>query len=625
MIDFDVVGAHVDVGGPGPVSVTFGIYLPSITWTKGYRVKVLVIHEHDQFIRDVPPREFYLEWVEGSENDLWQTTVELTGGPLHFGDEGSYVYRYQLLREVAGAELVVVQWFADPFGQESGRGALSAFTVNRTVTPFEWTDDGFVVPEVDGLVVYELHVGEFARDFEGVADGLTYLKGLGVNAIELMPITNVKEETEWGYTPLGYFAPDERFGGPQAFRKLVDACHRNEIAVVLDAVYAHSHPDFAYSIVYRQSGEPNPVMGKFGADFMDSIPGWNYRSRFTRDYFDAVNHYWMTQFHVDGFRYDYVPGFWDGPAGEGYAGLVFRTYKASQDFGRFPRFNADDGARSLIVQCAEFLDQPILSLTSTYSNTAWQNQFFDAAQEQAKTTGALDWFAHRLDPELVGYPSSYSNPATGDTFPVAPFQYFESHDHARFITRLGEHPEADQLGMQLGDRRRWAKTQPYAIALYTAKGVPMLWQGQEFAENWNLPGGTDPRRITYSRPLHWEYFYDPAGKALIRLYRILGDLRRTNPVLGSRGDMYIVPDAEQRRNGIIVFRRVHNNESVVVVLNFADVERKVHVEWPAAGVWREQLDLNPSAPDSHDVVVGAAWESHDVRVPSNYGAIYLQH
>ena len=67
--------------------------------------------------------------------------------------------------------------------------------------------------------------------------------------------------------------------------------------------------------------------------------------------------------------------------------------------------------------------------------------------------------------------------------------------------------------------------QPYVIALYTAKGVPMLWQGGSSSENWGMPDWRDLGRNLYERPLHWEYFYDPAGKAMVRLYRSMGELR----------------------------------------------------------------------------------------------------
>jgi len=619
MIDLQELGAHVVADAP--LRVRFGVHLPTISWTASYRVKVLVIHERDQFVREVPPREFYLDW-QGGAYDLWSAEVELAGGPGHLGEAGTHLYRYQLLHETVAGEEVVVRFFADPFGRAAGKGTLSAFT-----TPADqdhaWADDGFTVPEVDDLVIYELHVGEFGGGFAAVADGIPYLTSLGVNALELMPVTNVKEDVEWGYTPLGYFAPDDRYGGGAAFRGLVETCHRAGVAVVLDAVYAHSHPEFAYNIVYRQAGLPNPVMGPFGQEFGKLPPGWNYHEQFTRDYFDAVSRYWLTEFHVDGFRYDYVPGFWDGVTGDGYSGLVQRTYRLSQDFDQFPRFFAGDGNRSRIIQCAEFLDAPVLALTSTYSNTVWQDQLLHAARNQAEGTGATDDYARRLDPELgpeQKYPSRFVN--QGDSFPVAPLQYIESHDHQRFVTRLGVEPTVDQLEMALGDRSLWARTQPYAIAQYTAKGVPMLWQGQEFAENWNLPGGTDPRRITFSRPLHWEYFYDDAGRALIRLYRVLGRLRRTHRVFSSRGDFYLEPSADHRRDGIVVFRRISAGEAAVVVLNFSNEPRTVRVWWPTAGRWIEQLDRAEAHPQP-DVVVGENWESHDVTVPSNYGGVYM--
>jgi hypothetical protein len=88
------------------------------------------------------------------------------------------------------------------------------------------------------MVVYELNVREFNRDFQGVVTQLDYLWVLGVNTLELMPVTNVREDVEWGYTPLGYFAPDERLGGVQGMKQLVNACHQRRIAVIAPAASA---------------------------------------------------------------------------------------------------------------------------------------------------------------------------------------------------------------------------------------------------------------------------------------------------------------------------------------------------------------------------------------------------
>lgn len=239
MINLNEVGAAPQRDTAGNWQVHVGIYLPGITFSKGYAVTVRIIHQQDQFNRDIEPKDIFLNWVNGSPLDLWEITLALTADPAsHFGQPGAYLYRFQPLRD----NHEVTFWFADPFGRAAGLGTLSAFTIDNNAQPFAWTDAGFTVPEVDDMVVYELNVREFNRDFEGVIDQLDYLSELGVNALELMPITNVKEDVEWGYTPLGYFAPDDRLGGPIGMKRLVDTCHHRGVAVLLDAVYAHAHP-----------------------------------------------------------------------------------------------------------------------------------------------------------------------------------------------------------------------------------------------------------------------------------------------------------------------------------------------------------------------------------------------
>ena len=623
LIQWDEVGAEPSTSPGGHRLVRFGIYLPGITFNKGYRVQVRVIHERDQFVRGIEPKVFHLFWHGGSTLDLWDVTVDLTANADgNFGGPGRYLYRFQLLR---GGQIVTF-WFSDPFARATGRGTVSAFDIAAGATPlaFAWTDGGFRVPEVNEMVVYEVHVGEFNETFDALAAQLPYLKGLGVNVLELMPVSNVKEDVEWGYTPLGYFSADERYGGGEAMKRLVNACHAQGVAVVLDAVYAHCHPEFPYNLVYETSGEPNPMMGPFGEEFF-SRPGVNYNREFARDYFFAVNQHWLEEYHVDGFRYDYVPGMLDGPAGQGYADLVFRTYRHSQDFATFPRFDGS-GGRSRIIQCAEHLPDARGILSTTYSNTCWQNGFLDESAAQANRAVRAQ-FAHQLDPEFKGFPSEYRNPATGEVLPVAPFQYFESHDHSRFINRFGEQRLRDLLGQPYGDRERFYKLQPYVIALYTCKGIPMLWHGQEFAENWSVPSG-GLGRVLFSRPLHWEYFYDPLGKALIRLYRIMGTLRAEHRALHSRGFFFYYNDPNHQRDGIVAYRRradaddAQPAEDMIVVLNLSDHDVDAWIPWPASGTWRELIDDADSPRPLVNVSHAGEWRR--VRVSSNYGGVYLQ-
>ena len=386
-----------------------------------------------------------MTWIKGSPLDLWTAQVQLAPDPApgHFGQPGRYIYRYQLLRSDGRS---IAFWFPDPFARETAIGTLSAFTIDLPAQSFPWSDAPFVPPEIDEMVVYEVNVREFNTDFDGLTTQLDYVKGLGVNVLELMPISNVKEAVEWGYTPLDYFAPDERLGGPLGFKRLVNAAHGRGMAVILDSVYAHTHPEFTYNLVYEASGEPNPMLGRFEGEFFQDWAGTDFRKAFTRDYFLTLNKYLIAEYHVDGFRYDYVPGMYDGPAGQGYADLVYRTYQHSKSVARFQAA----AGRSRIIQCAEHLPDAAGIMSQTHSNCAWQNGLLDRAREMARGGYVTERLAHQLDPEFLGYPTEHT--AAGDTFPVAPFQYFESHDHGRFVNQLGTLNLRDLLGERYGNR-----------------------------------------------------------------------------------------------------------------------------------------------------------------------------
>src|SRR3954447_13099949 len=110
-IDASKVGAAVVVDSGGVVSLRFGIYLPGVTFDAGYRLQVKVIHELDQFVREIPAVSFWLDWVKGFDLDLWTATVPLTAGPGHFGETGTYDYRFQLLRASPDGEQPVAPQF----------------------------------------------------------------------------------------------------------------------------------------------------------------------------------------------------------------------------------------------------------------------------------------------------------------------------------------------------------------------------------------------------------------------------------------------------------------------------------------------------------------------------------
>ena len=252
MIDLTEVGAFPALAAPGLFSVRFGIYLPGIHATDGFELRVRVIHSIDRFDSSVPPVNFLLAWQAGHPLDLWSVTVPLTPAPgTNFGQPGMHLYRFELWwTSPAGTQQIVSPWISDPFAREAEIGRMPAFILDPNAAPFPWTDDAWKTPELDDLVVYELQVEEYNDTFDGVIDRLTYIKSLGVNCIELMPVTSMKLDFDWGYGPVHYFAPGARFGGGAGLKRLVDAAHGQGIAVILNVVYEHADTMFPYFRVY---------------------------------------------------------------------------------------------------------------------------------------------------------------------------------------------------------------------------------------------------------------------------------------------------------------------------------------------------------------------------------------
>ncbi len=635
-IDQTKVGVHTNQGDS--FATSFGIYLPNITHVKGYQVLVRIIHEKDQFNIDIPAKNFLLTFDDSDPLGLWHATINLSeykDNKSSFGLSGTYLYRYSLLRHTGASVTwsvynpatkdqfplqadIVSLFVTDPFATATGIGKLSAFTISDPPSPpFQWTDEDFQVPPLDDLIVYELQVEEFDASFDGVVQRLDYLTGLGVNALELMPITAVPQVFDWGYGPLHFLAPEDRWGKVEDLKRLVDACHQKGIVVILDVVYQHVDADFAYNRIYKDSGEAGP-MGSFPNGWFG--PQITYPDfPFTQEYFRIVNQYWLQEYHIDGFRYDYVPGFFDGPTGQGYAKLVYQTY---QDSLAFPRFQDPQGF-SRIIQCAEDLNDPQGIMRQTYSNATWQDSLLNKVRNMAKYQYVDQDFLNMLNPYATGYPASRD--FNGTQAPVAPFQYLNSHDHEHLITSFGIKPGIGGQGdLSFGDRANAARLQPYAIALYTCQGIPMLWQGEELAENYTLPGGGNAR-ISTSRPVHWEYFYDEYGQELIRLYRILARLRHQIPALRSRDFSSIavisgaMTVAYQRQT--FAAQNVPQ-QTAVVLLNFSNNDQGVTISFPKAGTYREMINNDVRA-QPWEITVHNDGDTVPVTIPSNYGYVFV--
>ena len=613
LLPLDRLGAREVADG----QLHFGVLLPWVSAADGNRLWLKIIHEDDQFLQDVPPTRIELHHsVDPTYGDYWSASVDLgavagPGAGSHWGQPGRYVYRYALERPDLPGE---IDWVIDPYAREFGVGKLSAITVGYQPHVWGANEAGWRVPALDDLVMYELMINEFGGSVDGTIDRLPYLADLGVNCIEVMPVSNVSNTIDWGFLPIGYFGVDERLGNRKHLQRLVEAAHELGVAVILDVVYGHTSSDFAYSSLYRRLNyRENPFMGAFAKDYFGEST--DFRRELTRDFFFTVNHHLLSAYHADGFRYDCVPNYWDGAIGEGYANLTYSTYqyvKERRGTGtHWDRFFTDSGEVNLI-QCAEQLEGPVEILDQTYSNCTWQNETLGAAQGAARgSADGLTNLGFRLG--LMGYPSSRT--VEDDTIPKTALQYVENHDHSRFVCNFGT-TAADNDLLREGIRDRWYKVQPYLIALLTGRGIPMLWQGQELGENYFVPD-SGFGRVALFRPVRWDYFYDPIGRSAISLLRKLLTLRQQLPQL-RQGEHYFHNDRSRYQDrGVLMFSRRRGDDLTVVALNFGDSDQTVPFTFDRDGKYREELH-------GHDLTDVAAGQEKWLTIPSNYGRIWTR-
>jgi len=593
--------------------VQFGILLPWVSQAGGNQLTLKIIHEDDQFLQDIPPMEFPLTHsVDPVYGDLWSTQITIRSQDRPkpqsaWVNPGTYVYRYQLQNPNAG----IIDWIIDPYAREFGVGKLSAFTLGYE--PYQWSaqEASWKTPRLENLIMYELMLNEFGGNINGAIAHLDYLADLGVNCVEVMPVSNVGIEVDWGFLPIGYFGVDERFGNRKDFQRFVDRAHQLGIAVILDSVYGHTSENFPYQYLYsRLKYQENPFMGTFAKDYFGCST--DFGRKLTQDFFFTVNQHWLETYHIDGFRYDCVPNYWDGPTGVGFANLTYTTHqlvRANAADVYWQRFSQD--GKINLIQCAEQLEDPVGILWQSYSNCTWQNITLGSANAATQNRGNLSDLGLRLG--LEGFPSQVA--MNGEVFPKTALQYIENHDHSRFLCDFGViQRDSDNLFNE-GDRGLWYKLQPYLIALLTAKGIPMLWQGQELGSNAVVPD-SGMGRVMMFRPVRWDFFYDEVGRNLVGLVRKLVKLRSNGPQF-STGDYYFHNDWDAYQSkGLLFFSRSDSKRFTLVALNFSDSDQDASFRFPRSGSYREELHGQDNL---SNVIAGGETTVH---IPSNYGRVW---
>ena len=490
---------------------------------------------------------------------------------------------------------------------------------------FAWTDQGFQAPPTSELVVYELLLRDFLRahSFAALTDTLDYLDRLGVNAIELMPISEFDGDESWGYNPAFHLALDKYYGTPDQFKAFVDAAHARGIAVLLDVVYNHATGQSPLIRLDNQGdfGEPNPtnpwanVSARHPFNVFNDL---NHESPLTQIWLDKANRFWMDEYHVDGFRYDLSKGFTQRDSGG--------------DVAAWGRYDASRVALLTRMADALWAEHPdAIVILEHFAEPREERELAAFGRDQGRRGMALWLNMNEAYLEsAMGYLNSNSTLTRAyppnNNYPLdGQVAYMESHDEQwmlyklrAFGNRSGDY-STRELATAL-DRRKLA-----TVFFLTVPGPKMLWQfgevgfgggpGECLLPNDTCPPGT-PGRVS-NKPIRWDYWRDVApfangsGLSLSRegaedraqrqkTYQLTAavlDLRQRYAVfgpetafssrLGATPDRWIklsLDDAPAGEPG-----------EVVIVGNFGVTQTTVTPGFPATGTWHEVFSGDPLA------------------------------
>ncbi len=500
-------------------------------------------------------------------------------------------YRFYIHKD--GKKLSRIDPYAREVTNSVGNGVIHD-------TSFDWGDDAFQTPPLNEIVIYEMHIGTFGvangdgpANFEDAIARLDHLARLGVNMIELMPVAEFPGDVSWGYNPSHPFAIESAYGGSGGLKRFVLEAHRRGLGVIQDVVYNHFGPTdldlWRFDGWYENEGGGIYFYNDWRAETPWGATRPDYGRAEVRRYILDNAMMWVEEYRMDGLRFD--------------ASLYIRRVRGTED----PDSDLPDGWT--LVQWLNKEIKEKYPAKITIAEDLQDNEWLTKPEKDGGAGFNAQWcsrFVHPVRQSVITASDEHRSmdhlrDTLSHTFNGDPFQrviYSESHDEvANGKSRVPQE-------INPGDPKGWyaQKRSILGAALtFTAPGVPMIFQGQEFLENGYFQDTV---------PLDWDQSSEFRG--IIRLYRDLIGLRlnRQGFSRGLTGSNIEFTAIDDERN-ILVYRRWHSGgpgDEVVVALNFSQQAiTGLPIGFPSPGMWRLRLN---SDWEGYSKIFGS--EAHDV-------------
>ena len=516
------------------------------------------------------------------EAGCWWCTLEgLTPGK-------EYRFQYQLYDEVWGVariadpytEIVYSsddKWIASttypnlPAYPTETSGNVGAFQTSKI--EYEWNVEGYTIDNSDELIIYELLLRDFSpsKDLAGALAQIDYLDSLGINVIELMPVQEFDGNSSWGYNPSSYFAMDKAYGTREMYKHFIDECHKRDIAVILDVVYNHatgSHPmtRLYWDATGNCTATNNPWFNMSAPHPYSMFHDWNHENAEVRDYVKRNLEYLLTEYKVDGFRFDLTKGFTQRKCSESTAS------------------NYDQSRINILTDYYE-----AIKAINPEAVVILEHFCCDAEERELTEQGMKVWrnANNAYCQTAMGYAenSDFSSLWTGKNgMPFGGYVGFmESHDEERTAYKAKTWG-AGKVSTSLAERMQRAALN--AAFFFTVPGPKMVWQFGELGYDYSI----EENGRTGEKPLCWEYLDVPERKALYDTYAQFIGFRQAHPQLfGSDVDFTWQVGSSNWSTGRYI-RAIAGEQAFVVVGNFDTQAQTLTVELPTTGTWTNYFD-----------------------------------
>jgi 1,4-alpha-glucan branching enzyme len=456
---------------------------------------------------------------------------------------------------------------------------------------YNWTVTNFSRPDKRNLVIYELLVRDFvaAHDWKTVTDSLNYLKTLGINAIEIMPLNEFEGNISWGYNPNFYFAPDKYYGNKTSLKTFIDSCHKKGIAVVMDIALNHSFGSSPMVQLYWDAANNRPAANN---PWFNPVPkhafnvgfDMNHESADTKYYFGRIVENWLQQYKIDGFRFDLSKGFTQTQTCDNSGNNCNVGAWGNSDLSRIAIWkgyydtlqNKSTGSYTILEHFASDAEEIELS---NYGMLLWGNMNYN--YNQATMGWATDWDFSRAIASVRGWTKPYL---------VA---YMESHDEERIVYRNLNFGNSSASYNVKDTATALKRMELGAAFLFTIPGPKMLWQFGELGYNYSIntcqDGTIDINNCRLSpKPIRWDFLNDPRRKSVYNTYSSLIKLR-SHPWYK---DVFMSGNINRSLGGAVKWMTVSSGDTshLLVVGNFDVTPQTATVTFQTAGTWYDYLN-----------------------------------